>query len=199
MEKVAKVAIYARVSTADKQQSTEMQINELTQYATARGFKVYKVYEDTGYSGTNGNRPMLRELMQDVREAKVTHVLCWRLDRWFRSLKEVVSTLSELNERGIVFISLKDGIDQSSSAGRLLTNLLACFGQFEVEVIRERVKAGLANARSKGRIGGRRPTIDSAEVIRLRREGLSLNQIAKRVGATKSGVSKTLKKANQKT
>ena len=136
--------------------------------------------------------------MQDIREAKVTHVLCWRLDRWFRSLKEVVVTLNELSERNITFISLKDGIDQSSSAGRLMCGLLACFAQFEVEVIRERVRSGLENARRQGRIGGRRPRIDSGMVVKLRKEGLSLSQTAKQTGATSSAISKTLKKARLK-
>lgn len=114
MEKKIICAIYARVSTSDKQ-SVEMQVKELTAYATARGFQIYRIYEDKGYSGTNGNRPMLKQLMQDVREAKVNCVLCWRLDRWFRSLKEVVVTLNELTELHITFISLKDGIDLSGS------------------------------------------------------------------------------------
>lgn len=148
---VAKCAIYARVSTSDKGQSTEMQVNELTLYAQAQGIEVYRVYEDQGYSGSTSNRPMLKELMQDVRDGKVTHVLCWRLDRWFRSLAEVVNTLKELNERNIAFISLKDGINMESSTGRLLAGLLAVFGQFELEVIRERVRSGLENARRKGR------------------------------------------------
>jgi len=175
-----------------------MQIEELTNYATSRGFPVFRVYEDKGFSGTSNNRPMLKALMQDVREGKVTHVLCWRLDRWFRSLKEVVLTLNELQERKVTFISLKDGVDLSSSTGRLMANLLSCFGQFEVEVIRERVRSGLENARRNGRVGGRRQRIDAAKVMRLRKQGLSLNQIAAQVGATKSGVSKTLKKGRSK-
>ena len=198
MEKKVRCAIYARISTADKQQSTEMQVKELTDYANARGFAIYRVYEDKGYSGSTANRPMLKELMQDIHEAKVTHVLCWRLDRWFRSLKEVVVTLNELAERNITFISLKDGIDQSSSAGRLMCGLLACFAQFEVEVIRERVRAGLENSRRHGRVGGRRSTIDREKVIMLREQGLSLSQIARQTGATSSAISKTLKKARLK-
>lgn len=198
MEKKVTCAIYARISTSDKQ-SVEMQVKELTEYATARGFQIFRVYEDKGYSGTNGNRPMLKQLMQDVQEAKVNCVLCWRLDRWFRSLKEVVVTLNDLTERQVAFISLKDGLDLSSSTGRLMANLLACFAQFEVEVIRERVRSGLANARKQGRVGGRRPTIDKATVVKLRTQGKSLSEIAKAVGATKAGVSKTLKKARAKT
>lgn len=198
MEINIRCAIYARISTADKQQSTLMQVQELMDYAQARGFEIYRVYEDKGYSGSTANRPMLKELMRDIREAKVTHVLCWRLDRWFRSLKEVVVTLNELAERNITFISLKDGIDQSSSAGRLMCGLLACFAQFEVEVIRERVRSGLENARRQGRVGGRRARIDGTKVLALRKQGLSLSQIAKLTGATSSAISKTLKKERLK-
>lgn len=198
MSKPIQAALYVRVSTSDRQDA-EMQIRELTEYALARSFPIYRVYEDKGYSGSNGNRPMLKALMQDIHEGKVTHVLCWRLDRWFRSLKEVVTTLNDLTERNVTFISLKDGIDLSSSTGRLLANLLACFAQFELEVIRERVRSGLENARRKGRVGGRRPTIDAEQARRLHEGGQSLRQIAKTLGVTKSGVSKTLKKLRQKT
>lgn len=193
MAKPIKAALYVRVSTADRQ-DVGMQVRELSDYAAARALPLYKIYEDAGYSGSNGNRPMLKALMRDIQEGKVTHVLCWRLDRWFRSLKEVVTTLNELTERNVTFISLKDGIDLSNSTGRLMANLLACFAQFELEVIRERVRSGLENARSKGRIGGRRPTIDVDRVLRLRSSGHSLRQIAEAIGATKSGVSKTLRK-----
>lgn len=133
-----------------------MQVDDLRAYAEAHGLEIYRFYEDEGYLGSTSNRPMLKELMHDVRDGKVTHVLCWRLDRWFRSLKEVVDTLNELTERGIVFVGLKDGIKLESSTGRLM----AGFAQFELEVIRERVRAGLENAKRKGRIGGRRQTID---------------------------------------
>ena len=197
MTKTSRAALYVRVSTIDKQ-NPEMQVHDLSAYAQAHGIEVYRVYEDKGYSGGTANRPMLKALMQDVRDGKVTHVICWRLDRWFRSLREVVGTLHELTELGVTVVSLKDGIDLSSSTGRLLANLMACFSQFELEVIRERVRAGLENARRKGRVGGRRATINSAQVMELRQQGLSLSQIAKRMGVTSSAISKTLKKARSK-
>lgn len=193
----AQCAIYVRISTSDKGQSTEMQIRELTEFAKLKGFPIYRIYEDKGFSGSSSNRPKLKELMQDVRDGKVTHVLCWRLDRWFRSLKEVVNTLNELSERNVSFISLKDGIDQGSSTGRLMTGLMACFAQFELEVIRERVRSGLENARRNGRVGGRRRRIDYDKVLRLRKKGMSLSEIAVEVGATKSAVSKTLRKSQK--
>lgn len=198
MEKKKVCAIYARISTSDKGQSTEMQITDLKAYAIAHGFEIYRIYEDQGYSGSSANRPALKELLQDVDDGKVTHVLCWRLDRWFRSLKEVVNTLNSLTEKGIVFISLKDGINLESSTGRLMAGLMACFAQFELEVIRERVRAGLENARRKGRVGGRRQTIDIAKVISLRNSGMTMQQIADQIGVTRSAVSKTLTKSQIK-
>lgn len=111
------IAIYTRVSTADKGQSTEMQVQDLLQFAHSKGLAVTKIYEDKGYSGSSSSRPQLNQLLEDVRAGNVSHILVWRLDRWFRSLKEIVLTLGELNERGIVFISLKDGIDMSTSTG----------------------------------------------------------------------------------
>jgi putative DNA-invertase from lambdoid prophage Rac len=187
-------AIYARISTADKTQSTAMQIHDLEAYAAIHKYKIFRIYEDKGYSGSNSNRPMLKQLMQDMREGKVTHVLCWRLDRWFRSLKEVVNTLKEFEERSVTFISIKDGIDLSSSTGRLMANLLASFAQFELEVIRERVMSGLENARRNGRVGGRKQKIDVTEVYRLRELGHSMASIAKTMGISKSGVHQTLSK-----
>lgn len=192
-----KCAIYARISTSDKGQSTEMQIKDLTEFAAQKGFPICRVYEDKGYSGSSSNRPMLKALMQDVRDGKITHVLCWRLDRWFRSLKEVVNTLNEMNEYGVTFISLKDGIDMGSSTGRLMAGLLAVFAQFELEVIRERVRSGLENARRNGRVGGRRQRIDQEKVMLLRLQGHSLSEIAEKVGATASAISKTLKKSQK--
>ena len=197
MEKKAQCAIYARISTSDKGQSTEMQVKDLVEYAALKGLPVYRIYEDKGYSGSSSNRPMLNDLLQDVRDGKVTHVLCWRLDRWFRSLKEVINTLAEMNERGVTFVSLKDGIDMGSSTGRLMAGLLAVFGQFELEVIRERVRSGLDNARRNGRIGGRRRRIDYAKVSELRKQGMSLSEIARQVGATSGAISKTLKKSRK--
>ena len=191
-------AIYARVSTSDKGQSTQMQVHELRAYAEAHGLEIYRVYEDEGYSGSTSNRPMLKELIQDVRDGKVTHVLCWRLDRWFRSLKEVVNTLNDLTERGVVFVSLKDGINLESSTGRLMAGLMACFAQFELEVIRERVRSGLENAKRKGRIGGRKQRIDIEHVNSLRATGLTMQAIADEIGVTRSAVSKTLAKSQKR-
>ena len=191
MPSSCRVALYLRVSTQD--QSTNLQASELLRYIESRSLPPPITYEDK-LTGTNGNRPAFRLLMTDVRQRKIDLVICWKLDRLFRSLKDLISTLQEFNELGVKFISLKDNIDFTTSAGRLMLHIIGAFGEFEASLIKERVMAGLANAKANGKILGRPAVIDRKTVERLRIAGHSLAQIALVVGATKSGVSKTLKK-----
>lgn len=187
----SKVAVYCRVST--QEQSTDLQREEIQRYVTAREWAVTAFYEDKA-TGTNANRPELKKLLNDARQRKFEIVICWKLDRLFRSLKDLVVTLQEFNDLGIEFISLKDNIDLTTASGRLLMQIIGAMAEFEVCLVKERVKAGLKAAKSKGRVLGRPRRIDLTKVAQLRRDGLSLNQIAQRLGTTKGGVSKTLKK-----
>ena len=187
-----KVGIYLRVSTQD--QSTDLQRREIEQYVKARGWDDIAIYEDKA-TGTNGNRPSLKQLLSDARERKVDVLICWKLDRFFRSLKDLISTLQEFNELGVQFISLKDNIDMTTSAGRLMLHIIGAFGEFEASLIQERVRAGLRAAKANGTVLGRPPRIDPRQVIQLRNKGLSLSEIGKQIGATKGAVSKTLSKA----
>lgn len=186
-----RVAIYLRVSTLD--QSTELQRHEITAYVHARSWDIFHIYEDKE-SGTTQKRPALQSMLSAVRARKVDTVICWKLDRLFRSMRDLVTTLHEFQDLGVTFISIKDQIDQTTSTGRLLTHLLGAFAEFEANLIRERVRAGLANAKRKGVKLGRPKTIDIDRVIELRRAGKSLSKIAEIMGVTKSGVSKTLSK-----
>lgn len=147
-----RVAIYIRVST--EEQKTDMQRDELLKFAFARNWKG-QIYEDLGVSGTTANRPALKKLLSDVRSRKVDVVLCWKLDRLFRSLKHLVVTLQEFEELGVQFVSLKDNIDLTTSSGRLMMHMLGAFAEFEASLIKERIKSGLASAVSKGKILGR--------------------------------------------
>lgn len=185
------VAIYVRVSTQD--QSCELQKSELTRYVESRGWVIFKIYEDKA-TGTNGNRPMLKALLKEARERQFDVLVCWKLDRLFRSLKDLIATLQELTEIKIDFISLKDNIDLTTSSGRLMMHLLGAFAEFEASLIRERVRAGMANAKARGKRLGRRPEIDSKRVVELRNQGMSLSSIAKELGVTKGAVSKCLSK-----
>ena len=192
-QKKKKIAIYVRVST--DHQATDLQRSELLEFVERRGWHVFRIYEDFGISGTHGNRPALRELLRDSRSKKFDVVICWKMDRLFRSLKDLVVTLQEFSELGIEFIALKENIDLTTSSGRLLMQIIGAMGEFEASLIRERVLAGLANAKAKGKKLGRPRCIDVAKVHELRQQGFSLGQISKEVGCTRSAVSKSLRKA----
>ena len=187
-----RIGVYLRVSTHD--QSTELQLKEIQAYLVARGWTDAKIYEDTA-TGTNANRPMLKALLNDARARKLDTCIVWKLDRFARSLKDLITMLQELNELGVEFVSLKDQIDMTTSAGRLMFNIIGSFAQFEADIIRERVRAGIANARAKGKHLGRKPTLDVERIKSMRRQGKSLKQIADSLGCTKGGVSKVLSKA----
>ena len=191
IEGMNRCAIYCRVSTAD--QSTQLQQRELEAFAKARGWTVAAVYTDKS-TGTHSNRLQLQGMIKAVRSRQVDIVLCWKLDRFFRSLKDLVVTLQEMTDLGVSFVSLKDQIDLTTPQGRLMVHLLAAFAEFEASLIRSRVKAGLENARKNGTQLGRPPQVDPNKVFQLRAEGLSMSVIAKRLGCSKSAVHKTLQK-----
>lgn len=189
MEK--RVGIYLRVSTSG--QNTEIQLKEVTEYLQARGINNWEVYEDI-QSGTTDARPALRRILKDAKSRKINVLVCWKLDRLFRSLKDLLTTIQELNDHRVDFISVRDQIDLTTASGRLMIQLVGAFAEFEAALIRERVRAGLRNARSKGVQLGRPQKVNSNEILLLRRKGLSLSSIGNQIGASKSTVSKTLKK-----
>lgn len=184
-----RVAIYARVSTSGHGQDVTMQTRELKEYAGLRGFTVIEEYIDSGVSGSKDSRPALDRLMRDAKARKLDAVLCWKLDRWGRSLKHLVDSLAELEAVGVAFISLKDNLDLTTPAGRLMFQMIGAFAEFERSLIQERVRAGLRHARSRGvRLGRPKARVDTAEVRRLRAEGLSFAVIAARLGVSAATV-----------
>jgi len=188
-----KVAIYARVSTLDRGQDVNLQLNDLRTYATARGWKVYREYIDNGQSGSNEQRPALSQLTEDARKRKIDIVSVWRLDRFGRSLKHLIVSLDELKTLGVGFVSFKESLDFTTATGRLMFQLLACFAEFERELIRERVVAGIKNAKAKGKHVGR-PALDkeiARKVSELRNGGMSYGMIGKTLGLSKATVYKT--------
>jgi putative DNA-invertase from lambdoid prophage Rac len=193
-----KAAIYARVSTLDKGQDTEVQLRDLRSYAQARGWIVAGEYVDRGQSGAKDRRPELDRLMTDVKKRKVDLILCWRLDRLGRSLKHLILTLDELQSVGVGFVSYNENLDLTTSTGRLMFQLLGAFAEFERNLIKERVKAGLANAKAKGaKLGRPSPEFDEDELIRLRKSGVTIRRIAERLNLRKSFVHKTLSNRSQ--
>lgn len=181
-----RIGIYLRVSTSE--QSTELQLREINQFLDARGWQTREIYEDSGLSGANSNRPQLKRLLRDVKQRKIDIVICWKMDRLFRSLKDLIVTLQEFSELGIELISLKDNVDLSTSSGKLLMHLLGAFAEFERNLIVERVRAGLVNAKAKGKRLGRPIKRNEEEIRTLRTNGLSIRSIAKELKISKSTV-----------
>ena len=175
-----RVAFYSRVSTTNHGQDPELQLRELREYAAARGWPVISEYTDLGVSGTKDSRPQLNRLMADARQRKFDTVLCWKLDRFGRSLVHLVNALAEFEALGIAFISLRDSLDLSTPSGRLMFQIIGAMAEFERSLIRERVVAGLRNARAKGKTFGRpRVSVDAAQVVALRDRGLSWPKVCK--------------------
>jgi DNA invertase Pin-like site-specific DNA recombinase len=185
------VVLYLRVSSLE--QSLDLQRKELEEYAKARGWEIEKIYEDKS-TGTNTNRRALKELLQDCHRRQVKKVLIWKLDRLGRSLSDLISILRDWQELGIDLTSMRDSIDMSSSSGRLLTQLLMIFAEYEVSIIRERVRAGIAAAKARGKKFGRPPRLDHNRIVQLRLQGWSQGRIAKELGTNKGVVSKVLRR-----
>jgi putative DNA-invertase from lambdoid prophage Rac len=186
-----RAALYARVSTAD-QQTLPLQIAAMREYAERRGWSVVASIEDVG-SGAK-DRPRRAALIKMAGQRKVDVILVWRLDRWGRSLSDLIETLRDITAIGVDFASVTEGLDLSTPTGRAMVGMLSVFAQFEREVLVERVRAGLNLARKKGKILGRPSTArDQADKIRkLALEGLNKTQIAKRLKVGRASVFRAL-------
>lgn len=179
-----RVALYARVSTHNGQ-DPEMQLREMREYCRNRGWLIIGEYVDAGVSGSKDSRPELNRLMADAKHRRLDAVLVWKLDRFGRSLKHLVNALAEFEALGVAFVSLKDNLDLSTPSGRLMFQIIGAMAEFERSLIQERVRAGLRNARAKGRKLGRPTvTVDPAEITRLRSEGRSMASIADHLGVS---------------
>ena len=175
-----RAAIYARVSTLDQQ--PENQLAELRTYVQARGWSAHE-YSDKGISGTKEKRPALDALIRDAKRRRFDVLICWRLDRLGRSLKHLVTLLDELQVLGIAFVSLAEGIDATTPAGKLQMHILAAIAEFERARIAERVAAGLARARRNGTRLGRPEKVVSEGVLGPVR-GLPIREAARRLNVS---------------
>lgn len=194
-KRVVRVAIYGRVSTGE--QNPDAQLVELRAYAERRGFAIHREYVDhvTGDATARRRRaPAFEALMADARRRRFDCVLVWKYDRFARSLAALIAALQEFDSLGIDFISHTQSIDTTTPMGRLFFHIIGSFAEFEREMIVERVRAGLANARAKGKTLGRPVRDPSAaeRIVTLRAEGLSLRKIALRESLSPSGVRKIL-------
>src|ERR1700722_19739102 len=176
-----RIGIYARVSTKD--QSCELQLRDLRAYCAARGFDLVREYVDVGQSGAKDSRPELNNLMDDARKRQFDAIGVWRFDRFARSTKHLLLALEEFRSLGIQFISYSENLDAGSAIGQAMFVIVAAVAQLERDLIRERVNAGIRNARANGKKLGRpKSMVDGAQVLQLREQGQSLQQIATNLG-----------------
>ena len=179
-----RAAIYARVSTLD--QEPENQLQELRRYASARGWTAVE-YVDRGVSGAKDRRPALDQLLADAKLRRFDVLVCWRLDLLGRNLKHLITLLDELQALGVAFVSLAEGIDATTPAGKLQMHILAAIAEFERARIVERVRAGLARRAAQGKPLGRpRQTISPADLART--AALSTRQAAALLGVSHAAV-----------
>lgn len=191
--RVEKVAIYCRVSTTAGQ-SVEMQLRDLRQLAQQRGFEIVGEFCDEGVSGSRDSRPQLDKMLSDAQRGKFQGILIWRLDRLGRSLQNLVRLFESFQSWNIALISFGEGLDFSTSMGKLFYQLSGAFAEFERDCIRERVRAGLRNAVAKGKTLGRpRKVVDTVRIAELRSAGRSWRRIARQLGMS----ARTARRAGQ--
>ena len=195
-----KVALYCRVSTStDKHgQTTENQLRELTAYCDRMDYQVTKIYEDQ-ISGakTREKRPAYNELCKDAFLKKFDVVIAWDVSRFGRSLKEFVSFLADMDDKGIGVVAVKNGLDTSSSTGKMMMKMIGCLEEWNREMLVERTKSGLARTRANGTKLGRKKITNpkmTAQIISLRNENKSIRAIATVVGVSTATIQRELRK-----
>jgi DNA invertase Pin-like site-specific DNA recombinase len=177
-----RVALYARVSTLNGQ-NPEMQLSELREYAARRGWTITEEFVDQGVSGCKESRPALNRLMADARRRRFEIIACWKIDRFGRSLKQLVNALADLESYGVAFVSLRDNLDLSSPSGRLMFQIIGAMSEFEKALVQERVACGLRNAVRNGKTLGRpKRIVDRDRILAMKAEGMSLRDIADKLG-----------------
>ena len=193
-----KIVLYARVSTEG--QDPEVQLAALRLHAAQRGWEIFEEFVDHGFSGAKERRPALDRLMKAAWAGRFQAVLVWRFDRFARSVKHLITALEHFRSLNLNFISLQEQFDTSTPIGQAMFTIIGAMAQFERDIIRERVKAGLAQARAKGiRLGRPTARIDHAELAILQGQGLSLPEIARRLHCSRSTVKRRLREVQHAT
>src|SRR5712691_4982980 len=189
---IVRVGLYARVSTHD-QQTLPLQLAAMRDYVAKRGWKTAVEIQEVGSGAIL--RPKREELLKAARRRELDRIVVWRLDRWGRSLLDLIATLQELASLGVGFVSLSEALDLTTPSGRALAGMLAVFAEFERDILRDRVKAGIAQARKDGKPHGRPKTVAKQvkEMQRLRTDGLSNRAIAKHLGVGRTSVIRLLR------
>ncbi len=191
-----KVALYCRVSTSTKEQTTENQIRELKSYCERMDYEVVKIYEDE-VSGAKSreSRPAYSELCKDAFLKKFDIIIGWDVSRFSRSLKEFVHFLSDMDERGIGVIAVKNGLDTSSSSGRMMMKLIGVLEEWNREMLIERTNAGLARTVANGTKLGRKSVLTPSirrKILDLKENGSSIRTIANEIGVNRGAVQRFL-------
>jgi DNA invertase Pin-like site-specific DNA recombinase len=188
-----RVALYARVSTLNHGQDVNMQLRELREYCQRRAWDIAGEYIDLGVSGAKDSRPELNRLMADAHKRRFDVVCVWRFDRFARSVSHLLRALETFKALGIDFVSFSEQMDTSTPAGKMVFTVLGAVAELERSLIVERVRAGLRNARAKGkRLGRPRAVVDAVRIARLHAQGRSIREIADELGYSRSLVHKTL-------
>jgi DNA invertase Pin-like site-specific DNA recombinase len=187
-----RAGLYARVSTHD-QQTLPLQRRAMRDYVGRRGWTIAVDIKEVG-SGASV-RELRQKLLAAARRRDIDVVVVWRLDRWGRSMADLVTTLQELRDLEVGFVSLTEALDLTTPTGRAMAGLLAVFAEFEHEILRERVRAGLAHARENGKRLGRPPTAlrNAKQVRQLFRAGISKAAIARKLRIGRTSVRRILK------
>ncbi len=191
-----RAGLYARVSTHD-QKTLPLQIRAMREYASKRGWEIAVQIKEVGSGAVE--RELREKLMASARRREIDVVLVWRLDRWGRSLADLVVTLKELSELGVGFVSLTEALDLTTPTGRAMAGLLSVFAEFERDILRERVRAGLAEARRKGTKLGR-PVTAAKKISQIRKlhvAGVSKSEIARRLAIGRTSVRRLLSTDDQ--
>jgi DNA invertase Pin-like site-specific DNA recombinase len=190
------MAIYARVSTTNHGQDVTLQTRELEQFGQARGWRTVDAYIDDGVSGAKDSRPELNRLMADAHKRCFDVVAVWRFDRFARSVSHLLRALETFSALGIAFVSLSEQMDTTTPTGKMVFTVLGAVAELERSLIAERVRAGLRNARAKGKTLGRpRVAVDAARIVALRAQGLSWVKIGERLGASEGTVRNVAKRS----
>jgi DNA invertase Pin-like site-specific DNA recombinase len=190
-----RAAIYARVSTTGNGQSPEMQVREFSEHCERRGWAITDKYVDVGVSGAKEKRPELDRLMADAHRRRFDVVVVWKFDRFARSVSHLLRALETFNALGIAFVSLSEQMDTTTPAGKMVFTVLGAVAELERSLIAERVRAGLRNARAKGKKLGRPKVIlDASKIAKLRAQGLGWKKISRELGV---GVSTVLRIAHE--
>jgi len=193
MKQPLRAGLYARVSTAD-QQTLPQQTAAMKEYAQRRGWEIIVSAKDV--NGGTKHRPKREELIRMAKQRKLDVIVVWRLDRWGRSLSDLTTTLEELRALKVDFVSVTEGLDFTTPSGRALAGMLGIFAEFERDILRERVRAGMENARTKGVVLGRPATAQAqaVQIHQLLATGMSKKARARKLGIGRASIYRALEK-----